>query len=452
MRLGTSLRLSSFIAGIALVLSLAGLGRTQGPVASKEDLTNAWKANAEHRGKLFAGEVKAGKDDKKHATVAAQWYLYRITIRSFDPVVVQREFNNDVIKLMDKKNEKTKVAFQNLFGQECVEAMKEVLRRDITADPTTVVQASQMLVTMGKLKQADVSNYLIELIEGSKTHDVVRLHALKAMKEMMPIRIQLDPVVGDAKLDVEDFKDAMQNARRKHDARNVDALAKFIERPIKMDSMSQDDLATLRFIRREAIVSLAAAGAPAVSAFNAGKIQKLDGLVAPTLMKVLIKGAISPPTTIQEKIEAALGLCAMEYPNMPEYQPEIAMNLVGRTLVEFTQEYNKDWGNFTLVGKGRVIPYVGFKADGRRLDAGLKQMVTSATFNLKNNPAGNAASEKAAKELQVKAKFLLDRVIAYEATDAGRLEDLNRFVAQSQPKNLHAFKTLKGPQIPLDGN
>src|SRR4029079_11996231 len=132
----------------------------------------------------------------------------------------------------------------------------------------------------------------------------------------------------------ENFKDAEQNAKRKHDATNVDALVKYIERPApNLKNMQPDEIATLRFLRREAIIALAAAGAPAVTAHPKAPRRPLDGLVAPTLMKVLTKNGLQPPTSMNEKIEAAIGLCNLEYPWMPEYRPELAVYLVGHTLV-----------------------------------------------------------------------------------------------------------------------
>ena len=39
-----------------------------------------------------------------------------------------------------------------------------------------------------------------------------------------------------------------------------------------------------------------------------------------------------------ERIEAAIGLCHLKYPNMPEYNKDVAVYLVGLTLLEFVRE------------------------------------------------------------------------------------------------------------------
>ena len=220
-------------------------------------------------------------------------------------------------------------------------------------------------------------------------------------------------------------------------------MTKYVERPIKTDNMSPDEIAALKFLRREAIVSLAAAGTPAVYAFTKPPVKDLPpdaGHVAPTLLKVLIKGAIHPEPTIQEKIEAALGLCAMEYTNMPEYQPDAAIYLVGLTVVEFSREYSKDWSNFS-VEKGKKAPYVAWKTDAKRFQAGLAQ--------LKDNARGSPAAAKSATELQFRAKFLLDKMEKYLDVEPARLQDCITQVAKMRPKDGKVFKTLSVPALTL---
>jgi hypothetical protein len=292
-----------------------------------------------------------------------------------------------------------------------------------------------MLPIMARLKHPYVSEYLVTLIEDNKTHDAVRLYAIKALKDTMPIETQLELYPTG----IWDFTDKAQNARRKSDARSVETLTKYIERAAKT---SPDDLAAFKFfLRREAIVSLAAAGTPAVYAFGkapAKDVPLFDGLVAPTLMKVLVKGALQPEPTIQEKIEAALGLCAMDYTNMPEYQPELAVYLVGQTVVEFAREYSKDRPNFVL-DKGKKPPFVAWKTEAKRFQAGLIQ--------LKDNARGNAAAAKSAGELQNSAAKLLLQMEKYQIVE--RLEDFSNQVARMRPKDAKVFKTLKVPALNL---
>lgn len=436
---------------LGICLSLPALGWAQGQLGDAAGLLKAYSENATLRDKLFAGEEKASATSKAHASIAqasAQYFLYRVTHKQLDPDKLQKEFTANVNKITDKKFEKEKAVFVNLYGKALVGSMKNVLMgRDIQAEPTIVIHAARMLPIMARLKQDDICDYLVALIEDTKkTHDAVRLHALKALKETMPIRVQLDPVLPDAQQNKEDFADKEQNARRKRDSHCVDALVKDIERPIKVNN--QSDVAVLRFLRREAIVSLASAGAPAVSAQPAApalkRLERKDGLVAPTLMKVLAKkGGIQPPPDLQEKVEAALGLCILEYPKMPEYLPEPAIYLVGQTMVEFVNEYNKDWGNFTAVGADKKTPYLAWKTEGRRFEAGLKKMA--------ENAEGNPAAAKAVTDLKKESKAILDKIIAHNLVDQPVVQNFGLLVTRLRPKTGgQCFKTLKVAEIPLD--
>lgn len=431
---------------IGMLFTLAPDARSQGLIRAKEDLKKAYDDVYKARNDLMLGNKTANPKsdaDKKVAEAVAQYFIFRAPIKT-DAAAAPAEFTKEIRNLMDKKNLKEKQNFIDMLGKESVAAMKIVLERDIKSDGSTVVYASQMLAPMAMLKQEEVCAYLIELIDDAKTHDVIRLHALKAMREVMPIRIQQELLP----LGAEDFKDKDQNARRKFDAVNVDALVKYIERSIDTQKMQPDEIATMHFLRREAIISLAAAGAPAVTAQPKAPRKPLDGLVAPTLMKALTKRGLTPATNLHEKIEAAVGLCNMDYSWMPEYQSDVAVYLVGKTLAEFFGEYNKDLGSISVDGKNKQVPLYGFKADGKRFEAGLKKMEENARSDTKLSIPGNATTLKAAAELRVKANVVLGPMFLYK--DSGRLEDFVRFVDQIRPKNSYPFKTLKTPEIPLD--
>jgi len=418
-------------AGISLVV-LSTVNAQPNNVALKK----AYNEVDTRRRELNSGTAEAKKADAKVAEAVASWHILRLTVRFEKLDKAQEDFAREIADLMDKKNLATKRAYIDLLGPACVNAMKEVLANDIKTDGTVVLYAAQMLPTMAKLKQDYVCDYLISLIDDPKTHDAIRLHALKAMKDMMPIRVQQEmfPAGND------DYKDKAQNVKRAHDVKNVGLLVKFIEK--SPQNLPADQVATHRFLRREAIIALAAAGSPAVTAHPKAP-RPLDGPVAPTLMKVLIKGGVQPPANLPEKVEAALGLCAMEYPFMPDYNSEISVYLVGKTVEQFIGDYDKDVGNFARFGKDRQLPFHAWKTDSKRLQAGITQLITNAKDK-------NSATEKAAKELQLKTKALLDRVYAYDQTDAGRLRDLETALPKLLPKSSQVFKTAKSATIPLD--
>ena len=73
----------------------------------------------------------------------------------------------------------------------------------------------------------------------------------------------------------------------------------------------EGELEALRYLRREAVISLAHAGVPAVSAIKSSGAVK--GPVAYELLRVLVKGkgAYNPSPSLSERVEAALGLCLL---------------------------------------------------------------------------------------------------------------------------------------------
>jgi hypothetical protein len=193
------------------------------------------------RDKLFSGEEPAAADDtsaKKIAEAAANWYIYRLTHVTEDKLVVQKEFSAEIVKMMEKtfdKKDRNNRVFINMLGPALVSSMKEVLARDIKTDQATVINGAMMLPTMAKLKQDQVSDYLIELVKVSNnTHDAVRLYALKALKEAMPITIQPGNDL--------DLKDTAQNDKRKRDTEVVEALTNYIERPADIAGMSAEEV------------------------------------------------------------------------------------------------------------------------------------------------------------------------------------------------------------------
>lgn len=416
------------------VLAIGLIGTTSAKqVGIKDNLVAAWNASSKDRGEYLAGTKKVEKETakaaKKIADDAAEYYLYRITHRSsYKFQVVQDEFAKDMEAANAKKCD---ASFKALLGRALVASMKNVLtEQEIDkGDAVIVVNAAMMLPSMAKLKQDDVGNYLVELATSKNTHAIVRYYALKALKDCIPIAVQ--PSDNDY-----DPTSAAQNARRKQDAAYVDALAKFIEQtPVEIKSMSKPEIDAVRFVRREAIISLSAAGSPAVLALNKKQRKKdfPDGPVAPTLLKVLTKDGLQPPASLQEKVEAALGLCAMKHPNMDEYNPDVAAYLIGQTLAEFASEYSVDLANFSKNVDKKKPPFLPWKHDAKRLQDGLKKFADNA-----NTPS--------AKGLYEVGDPVLKSIATYDSFVVATL----RTQLPGRPKDGTVFKTLKTPAIPLN--
>ena len=433
MNIGSTCARPWFVLGLGLFLAIPCATNGQ-QLGDMDSLSKAFEQNPQRRKELFDGTTQPGAADKKFAEAAAQWYVYRITHKTVlgNPVLLARvytDLDNAVKNAMDKDRQVKNRAFMNLFSGALVASMKEALAANININPTVVVHAGMMLPTMAKLKQDSISDYLMGLVSDEKSEDVIRLYALKGLKETMPIRTQLEE---------EDFTDKAFVARKNRDVKAVETLTKYIERPVKIDGLPYEEVEAIRYLRREAIISLAHAGAPAVLALK--KPEKKEGLLAPTLLRVLSKDGLEPPASLQEKIEAALGLCAMKYPNMPEYEPAVAIYLIGRTLDEVIGEYKLDYKNFVAAGAGRKLPRIAWKTESKRLDAGLKELA-------ENGKGTNA--KQAAEKLKSQASPILTAIYQYNV----QLNDLpfrNDTVPGLKPKTGYPFKSLKTPEIPLD--
>jgi hypothetical protein len=204
-------------------------------------------------------------------------------------------------------------------------------------------------------------------VSKNETHPIVRLYAIKGLREYMPV-----PSFPEN----DNFFSKPLLARKRDAIKYVEPLSAFIEKNVKVDHLPGDEAATVNYIRREAIITLGQAGVPAVVAFAKpqkieGKMVQVEGLVAPALLKVLANGALEPPPGLSEKIEAVIGLASMKYNNIPDYNPDLATFLMGRTLVEFMAEYSRDLNNF--VGANKKVPFLAWRTEARRLDNALAQ-------------------------------------------------------------------------------
>src|SRR5437016_5754383 len=88
MRACLSVRCAVMFLGALVLLAMPAFTWPQGQLAAKDDLKKAYDENKEEREKLFSGEMEANKKDAKHqriAKAAAQWYIYRVTIKWKSP-------------------------------------------------------------------------------------------------------------------------------------------------------------------------------------------------------------------------------------------------------------------------------------------------------------------------------------------------------------------------------
>jgi len=422
------------LAGFGLLMGVANPAWAQKQIKDKETVAKEFAAKEQRHKALMHGDAQPTAADKAVADAAAEWYILRVNWRFTGDAhkhfeKVQQDFATAISQAIPIK---TNSAYLKMFSAALVKQMRVILAEKLNEDPTSIVNGCMMMPTMAKLKQEAVADFLIELIKDDKTSDVARLYGLKAMQEFMPIRQQEDDV---------DLKDKSRLEKIRLDAKCVDALVKYIERPHKADALSPEQVTVIQYLRREAIASLARSGSPAVIALK--KPAKLDGPIAPTLLKVLGKDVLTPPPSLPEKIEAALGLCAMKFKDMPEYEPELAVYFVGRTIEEFVKEYQGDYGNFAAKGVERKLPKIAWKADAKRFETGLSDLV-------KNTGDGNAPGARAkADALKASALPLLKAMDKYGFQDNQKVLEIGKQVQRYATKSGVVFKSSPTISVPL---
>jgi hypothetical protein len=306
-----AVRIGCALLGLSFIFGLTNRVWSQGQLGTKDTVNRAFEKSSTRRGELLSmKDAKLQQGDKEVANAAAQFYIYRITWTPGNVAdwnqhfsKIQNEFASEANSIASKT---PSPAYMAVFTEALVACMKAVLDpSDGGQPPAVVVNACMMMSSLGKLKQENTTSYLAGLVENPKTDEVIRLYAIKGLRECMPVHIQdstRDPLLPEKVL----------AARIALDVKPVQALTKYLEQA-KPANNSPDQIAVFYYFRREAITALANAEAPAV-AIVGRKPQRVEGPVAPTLLKVLSNGVLQPPPRLQEKLEAAVGVCRMKYP------------------------------------------------------------------------------------------------------------------------------------------
>lgn len=330
------------------------------------------------------------------------------------------------------KNAKGTREFTDRFAPMLVERLKEVFTLDIKSSAPSVLHGAQMLPMLARLKHdfdpkdddtpdkvkktmaaaKGVGDFLTQLAKDEKQHPAVRLYAIKGLSQFFPTVYLDDPKVG------------FSNLKKARDLERVETLCKFIEGKMELDKMDEE---AARFIRKEAIASLAEVQHPAVATFKA--IGKAEGTHVPTLMKVLI-GGLTPEARLAEKHQAAIGLCKVKADAVSDYNPEAGIYLVGRFLVEYSTQYNTEVNT-----KG--VPTLPWKIYSEQMKTHLQTLQD----NTKNNPSAN----KLAKQLAEAAGPVLLDMTAGRVLNADFRGNLGATVSGMRPKGGEAqlFKTVK---------
>jgi hypothetical protein len=409
-------RCRHFVSAIGVALLMAAGAKEA--LAQEDQLGNKQTVEAPYQklqpniNQYVAGQIQpTGPNDmeaKTSATVAAKWFVYPMTWkvarennRELLPDIV-RQFDRFMAMATRRDFAARNKAFMELFNQQMISTFKELLARDFKADQVSQVNGCVLLPILARYGDDAFGNYLVELLKDGKLHDALKVHALKGLRAFFVAR---PPV-----LDVDDQR------VREGDAARVAAVLAFVTRAAPK---TPEEVEAYRFIRREAIKALAQSRIPAEAIDKNG----VKTPVALGLMKVLAaeKNGISPPPSLTEKAEAAIGLCRMNT-KLDKYQPEAAVCLVGKFLTEFAAKYREDAPNL----KGtEVPPLIPWRFYASRLEEGLQEM---------NRNARDPAYANKLKTLLANSKGILDSMKRHNTID--------------EPASLVSAVTAMWPQAP----
>ncbi len=414
--------------------------------------------------KFKSGQQQPTAADGEALKAEARWLLYRFTVsnpplKAGDIAKLQKDFTYFVDRVMDplhRKNNANGVFIQQ-FSPVLVKHFKDVLDRDFLENRFAIVNTAPMLVQAARMKDPALADYLVAILADGgaakanaaaaekkdekkseakaapKYHDVIKLYAARALREFLPVA-----AVDEADVIGNNLTKA-QLARKDREVRYIDALNRYIAlKSAASDKLSAPEQEALRFLRRDAVESLAAAKAPAVMLGKTG----VEAPVAPTLLRVLApKSGMQPSPDLHERFEAAIGVCQIDYRKVPEYDPEIGLYLVSVLINDLATEYNRDLA--AIKGDKRKQPYMHWRMNSKRLELALKDLAANA----KGSPIASQANTLAMTATTLIKNMQSTQLNQIEAPD---LTTFRKLVSTLRPKSREVYKNLKGFTIEIE--
>lgn len=276
------------------------------------------------------------------------------------------------------------------LNSKMIDAFNEVFKRKFESNRISSINAAQMLPIVARTKSPEFGRYLLSLVKDPAKHDAVKLYALRGLREY-----------GAVKPYPQKFEVRKSPKELQPEIDRVQILASYIERKGPAEP-SKEEAAALGYLRREAVQALAQVQVPAVVVANG----KVEGAVAVTLTRVLMKDQLDPPPTLAERLEAALALCNLKASEVPDFLPQVPTYAIAKTLDEFITAYRADFSNFKDKGK---TPALAWKSYADRWRSGLDYLAKEVT--------SNPAASNLAKNMNAKTRLMLDNIVTLRALD-----------------------------------
>jgi hypothetical protein len=393
----------------------------------------------------FLQQANGGKQpEAADLDLAAKFFVYRMTWDDALTAKAVFEFNDLIEKetvgraILGKVNDTTK--FKSDFTKALVVRFRELTDLPLLDNARSILHGAQMFTGLAKMQQEEAGVYLQELIDDKKNppgQDAIRVYALRALGEMLPVSAWGEPAGNFV------FGSKTNLAKKERDLARIDVLNRFILRPAPT-APDPETLEAHRYLRREAIECLAKGGWPAVDSYRDNAASKADGQIALTLMKVLVPGSLNPPPTLAERNEAALGLCSIK--GTATYDGRATLPFIAATLIELNKTYAEDLPNIKM---GQA--HFGWKIEGARWKKALDLLVDPVNGPFSKDKAGLALAE--AFEGKAKGEMASDAIGAWlKHNTAINTLKIEGFMNANLPKGpISIFKDVASPTLNFGG-
>lgn len=305
----------------------------QGRLVTKDDSLSG-KEKTEFY-KLRDGNNAVLKVHKPLLDKAARWYVGRITWKESQNRSLEEDENSNAtispmhrlvreaishIRTPDKFNARTRdnqLHFTKEYGKAVIAVIDEILK-DPAQPAIAKINAVRILAHLGKTSVEEFAGPMTVIIDNPQHGDAIKLFALRGLTNLFESNTG--------------FKNTDQETA------TVTALDQFVIRPPNYPKSADDaERAAFRYVRREAIRALGAAGLARVTI--KGKPANTPAL---HLLKVLSKDGVDPEPDLRERIEAAISLCNMKAKLAPGYRVDYAARHIGAFMADFGLRYNED--------------------------------------------------------------------------------------------------------------
>jgi hypothetical protein len=264
---------------------------------------------------------------------AAQWYAYRFTHDTFQtPAKPGAKGMHDLLKdallqVIDPKDPNKKVSeaqlrFMEDFDKPFIKHLHLVVKNP---KPIVRVNAAMVLAKLAATGQEDAVMVLLEVIKDPKENDGIKLHAFKGVKDFLALGR------GD---------NANPFRKKDREAQCILTLLEYLARkPDISDTAPAEEQAALHYVRREAIAALGETRYPGILK-SENKKTLIERPTALTLVQIMRKEGVTPPPTVEEQVNAAVGVCRLRSRTLDQYHVDYAAQQIGWFVVDFITAHN----------------------------------------------------------------------------------------------------------------